>query len=415
MKRFIKRIKYQFRRGNIGKILKYLISPLFGYPIYLFSFIVPRKKSLWIFGSHSKFNGNSKYLFIYVNETQKDITPVWICSDKKTLHQVRQYGYKAYMKWSLKGLIYSLRGAWYIYSRYTTDINFWTTGRAKEFNLWHGIGLKRIGFNIKKSMSALSFNEKNIFNRIFLPYIFRRPTYLLSTSPFITEYLFVNAFRITKEQCVELGYPRNDMFFLNDNDYYDFVKKYGDKPTLELIPSFKKYDKVFLYVPTWRETRKSFIKDAFPDIKKLDKLLEEKNYLFIMKFHIETKTEEIVKQKLKNIVVLDSFIDVYTLFKDIDVLVTDYSSIYYDYILLNKEVLLYPFDKDEYINEGNGLIADYDEYTQGVRANNFTELCEIIEKDIDLKIPKYDWIRETFWANYDGNASKNITEFIKNV
>lgn len=396
-------------------LLKYLFSPVLGFPLYAVSFFIPRNKNKWAFGGHMGYNGNSKYLFIHVNKTQPDIHSLWICPDKTTLNFLREKGFSAYKRWSLKGIFHSLTAGRYFYTGYANDINFWTLGRAVDFNLWHGIGLKRVGFNIKNSMSAKTYNEKSIVNRIFLPFIFRRPKYVLSTSPFMSRDLLKDAFRVKQEQCIELGYPRTDMFFLPENEYREFLKAHESSVIPKTIAGFKAYDKVFLYTPTWRETRKSFLEDAFPDIKKLDDILQKKNYLMVMKLHYQTKIESILKQDLKNIIVLESSIDVYGLFRDIDVLITDYSSIYDDYLLSNKDVLLYPFDKEEYIKDGNGLIADYDDYKLGLQVHTFDAFCHAIESDADMSIPDYGWLRKQFWADYKGNASEKIVKFVKNV
>lgn len=409
----IKRIKYILQRQSIGNLLVIFFSPIFGYLLYGFSFLTPRIKNIWIFGTYADFTDNSKYLFIHVAENEPDIKAIWISGKRETVKKIKK-NYTAYYKWSVKGLYYSLIGKWYIYSRYATDINFWTLGRAKQFNLWHGIGLKRTGFNMINSMSAKTHNPKSLTSRFFLPHIFRRPTYMLSSSPFITKNAFSKAFRLNQDQCVELGYPRNDMFFLEKEKYLEFISKHEGKYILDLQNEFKKYDKVFLYMPTWRETNNDFISDAFPDISKLDKVLQDKNYLFVMKLHFQTKVTKIFDIEPRNIKVLNPYNDIYSLFPFTDVLVTDYSSVYYDYLLLRKEILLYVFDEKEYLSDGNGFFADFNKYTPGVRASNFIEFIDFIETDKSLKVTEENWAVNEFWIDYKGNSSAEISNFIKN-
>ena len=122
-----------------------LLLPL-KYLLLLISFLFPRNKKIWCFGT--VFVGNAKYLFIHMNENNKEIRCIWI-ADNVDSKLVKTKGYEAYSRWSFKGIWYSLRGGVYVFNSYPNNVNLYTSGGAKFVNLYHGIALKCIDRQIK--------------------------------------------------------------------------------------------------------------------------------------------------------------------------------------------------------------------------------------------------------------------------
>lgn len=87
---------------------------------------------------------------------------------------------------------------------------------------------------------------------------------------------------------------------------------------------------------------------------------------------------------------MDKRLDIYPLLPFVDVLITDYSSIYYDFLLLNKGILLYPFDKERFIENSNDLAFDYDEYTLRKRVYSMTDFLSVIASNDVLEIDDRD-------------------------
>lgn len=95
---------------------------------------------------------------------------------------------------------------------------------------------------------------------------------------------------------------------------------------------------------------------------------------------------------------MDKDIDIYPLLSSTDVLITDYSSIYYDYILLhNKEVIFYTFDINEYLSECRDFVIDFKTVTPGIHIKNFGELYKIIEENISCPFNDKERIIDIFW------------------
>ena len=127
------------------KILLYT----FCYILYPFSFLFVRNKRKYAFGSFAgRFNDNAKYFFIYTCQHCSDINAAWISSSMATVRLVRSLGFKAYHLASPQGVWHSLTSKYWFFNSYTSDIFYSFSGGAVCVNLWHGVGLKRIEYNI---------------------------------------------------------------------------------------------------------------------------------------------------------------------------------------------------------------------------------------------------------------------------
>lgn len=397
--------KSLFENRSFTWLLRKNWTLVYGYPLLWFSKLTPRSKNKWAFGSNIGFTGNSKYFFLFCIGLKPAC--IWIASDKQTAKQLSAHGYKSYYKWSLYGIYHSLTASVYICSDQLTDINYWTSGRVKYINLWHGVGIKNIMFkqSSKQSNSFIkeAFNEKNLLSRIYSPYFFRRPDLFLSTSPLMTAH-FSECFKIDTSSCFECIYPRCELLFWDKEKLKQFISDIEDRSTYQLVETISSYKKVYIYMPTWRDLKTDFLSDSEIDFIQLNKILEEKSYLLLLKLHPLTKINKEELISLPNIMLLNNDIDIYPLLPFTDVLITDYSSIYYDYLLMkDKNILLFPFDYHEYITKDRDFAFDFDEYTPGRRAMNFEELLSNIREDTSLEFAEREWVFNQFW-NYKNST-----------
>lgn len=395
------------RRRGIKETFLKNVEILLGYPLYLLSFLCFRDSNKWVVGSENGFVGNCKFFLLDENIKSIDKEIYWISSSKKDLERIRKAYSKVYYRWSLKGVYHSLTAKVYIYSHYPSDINFWTSGGAKTVNLWHGVGIKNIEFKTSVGNAGRIFNEKNILTRIYLPHLFRRPDLMLSTSPMMTKH-FSECFRIAEQNCVEDMYPRCKPFFWSPAKLRMFIYKYEDSSVKDLFENIQNYALTYLYMPTWREDRSDFITNSGIDFDILNRVLQEKCALFLLKLHPATNLS-IDISVYSNILIVDKNIDIYSVLPITDILITDYSSIYYDYILMKKKgVLLFPFDYSNYISQDRDLAFDFDIYTPGNRAYTFEELLKFIENDNSSLFEKREWIIEQFWGDTATSVNRDI-------
>lgn len=370
---------------------------LLGYLLYPVSFLIPRKKTKWAFGSsRGAFNDNAKYLYIYVKENRPEVDAVWISESKQTVEKIRSIGLKSYYIGSLKGIWHALRSKYWFFNSYTSDILFFASGNAVCINLWHGVGLKKIEFSISSGKLANLYKKKSFKEVFYHPQVFRRPDYFISTTNF-QSVKFAEAFRIKLSQCLNIGYSRNTVLLMDELQRLEFIQKYENRDTLKLIDRMKMYDKIYIYMPTWRDSQRDIFLENI-DLFLLDELMKDKNSLFIAKPHSNTKIDIEFFSSFSNVLLLDSKTDVYGVLPYIDVLITDYSSVLYDFILMNnKDVILYLYDINEYINDRDFNYSFYENIV-GKEVFNFSELIDCLKnEDYKINETKRSEILTKFW------------------
>ena len=375
------------------KTLAYIIC----YLIYPFSFLVPRSAKRLAFGSYrGGFSDNSKYLFIYALEHYRNLDCCWLSINRKTVKYVRSLGLPAYWVLSPKGAWKALRAKYWFVNSYSSDIMYCLSGNATVINLWHGVGLKRCEFNINQGPLADRFVKKTFKERFYHPESFKRPDYLISSSSFQSA-MFASAFRIPKERCLELGYPRNGILQKSKEQVRTFVAKYEPKETLRLIHKMEHFEKVYIYMPTWRDSQRDVFVQQF-DLQALNDILVQQKALMLLKPHPNTRTESI--QGYSNIFLVNATTDVYGLLPFTDVLITDYSSILYDYLFLpGKETILFLYDYEEYVRDRD-FYYPFDENVVGKKVSTFEQFLQVLAS-YDYVSPQMQKqaILQKFWGD----------------
>lgn len=377
---------------EIKKQLARLLLP-FKYILLLISYLFPRNKKIWCFGD--LFMSNSKYLFIHMNEKEKDIRCIWI-SYKSDNQFIKSLGYETYRRWSVKGIWYCLIGGVYVYNSYPDNVNLYTTGRAKLVNLWHGIPLKCIDRQIKVGPMVKIFQSKGLINELRYLNFRLSPDVILSTSPEVTKQ-FAEAFDVDKDHFVEGLYPRCIFFYEELENVESFIKKYEDGKAIQLVQHIKQYDYTYIYMPTFRDTGDDFIANSGFDFDKINELMKENNRLFIMKLHPDSIFQ--FRDDYSNIVLIDKDIDIYPILPFTDCLITDFSSVYFDYLIMEgKQIILFIPDFKDYTSKNRELLYPYDTVMRGSHAKNFNEFITLLSiKDPYFEVDGIGEIRKLFW------------------
>lgn len=367
------------------KIVLFLVKSL-ALILYMISHLFPRNKKRWVFGEPHGFNNNSKYLFLDILESHPEIDAAWI-GDAKTVKMLKEKRLTAYERWSLRGLYYCMTSKVYVVSWTTGDINFYLSGGASIVNLWHGTPLKKCRWLVDTYIRREGGNAIHRFlNRVYVPVLYYGKVILNSPSSFYTD-IFMDMFRVNRKYVIEDIYPRNRFMMKSKNEIISFLERYGYNDDLSLIKKLAVYERIILYAPTFRDSGKDFVAYSGLDFVELDRKLANYNYYFIVKLHPATNCDRTRFQGLKNILFLSNKYDLYPLMPFTDLLISDYSSILFDYMLLDKKVIAFTFDYMEYVKECRELICDIKEGLDGIPlVNNAKELVDMILGD-ENKIP----------------------------
>lgn len=396
------------------KKMKYLIHALL-YIIYFFSGLFKRNKKLWIIASFTgNYDENPKYLHLNrkIIENEYNIKIIWIFNSKKSFNNYKIED-SCYL-YSFKGLYLALTAKYYLINSYVSDISFWLSKGAKIINLWHGIPLKKVEYDIINGPLRNHYHVNSKLEQLIrflnVPHKVRGCDYIIAQSAFVAKILST-AFKVSHHNILETGYAR-DYPLLNDKDIsINLIKQYEEKDIVQLLKEFNNFDSVVMYIPTWRDDNESFILEALPNLKELNKTCKKYNILFIIKLHHNSKLPEIHNYSFENIKFISKRIDIYPFLRLIDLLITDYSSVLFDYLLLNKPALFYIYDFENYSKQRN-FYEDIKDILYGRIAYNFEELLKAL---IELKSIKNNSNTSTVKTKYLSNTNFDFGKIYKAV
>ncbi|WP_407392023.1 CDP-glycerol glycerophosphotransferase family protein [Methanobrevibacter sp.] len=344
------------------------------------------------------YSDSPKYLYEYLYNTYGDkFEYVWVINDKNVKipgnpKKVKRFSLEFYKE-------VAEAKYWVINGRQAARL------KKREdqviVSTWHGTPLKRLGLDIG--------NVHTMNPKIKQSYISvgRTWDYLISPNPYTTEIL-KSAFAY-EGQILETGYPRNDILYNADENQINQIKK-----DLKL-PEDKK---IILYAPTWRD-------DEYIDVGKinfelkleLDKLMEalSDEYIVLVRTHYFI-ANNLDLSKYKGFAFdVSSYNDIAELYLISDILITDYSSVFFDFANLKRPILFYTYDLEKYENVLRGFYIDIHTEVPGPLLKTTEEVIENIKNIEELKeeyADRYDEFYERFCGIEDGNASKRISDIV---
>ncbi len=182
----------------------------------------------------------------------------------------------------------------------------------------------------------------------------------------------------------------------------------------ELVKFRKMGGKTIFFMPTFRDTGGGPFENGAIDMMRMSEFCKKNNLMFVCKFHPYLTLGNVTLPD--NIRLVDSKSDAYPLLPLCDLLLTDYSSVYFDFLLVDNPMVFYPYDLKEYISKNRELLFDYDSMTPGKKVMTEDELYtafeDIMLKNIDDFVDVRQKLRDLSFSNADGQAAKRLGEHI---
>jgi CDP-glycerol glycerophosphotransferase (TagB/SpsB family) len=290
---------------------------------------------------------HTKFLF-EIAEKDDSLDAYWITSNLEVYNSLKFENRKVLLSFSLKGIYIQLTSYVFLCTVNSNDFYFPCITRRNIFiQLWHGAPLKKIGFDVDYT------HLQKIVNRIRSFFI---DNYDYVISPDIKfDSSFMTAMGVEKSQIIRSDYPRCDSFNIPSN----LVEEVREKL------SIKSNEKFLFYLPTHRNEGEDIqqILIVYENFNKNNNILKEYDLKIIIKLHpYDMKYRGLFKDGCSNVQLLseDLRYDLYQILAASDALITDYSSVMFEYELLNKKIFYFVPDLVDYSINLRGLYFPYE-------------------------------------------------------
>jgi len=371
--------------------------------IFLVATKLPVRKKTIVFESFlgKQFSDNPKALYEYIKKHYPDYTLYWSFDrqyrknfEGKNLNSLPRFG----IKWIF---VMARANYWITNSR----LPLWLPKSKNTIYVqtWHGTPLKKLGLDMDEVHMPGTDTEsyKSDFKTEASKW-----NYLISPNAYSTQ-IFKRAFDFRKT-VIESGYPRNDILYTHNNE----------QSILEIkaklnIPLDKK---VILYAPTWRDDdyyRVGQYKFTLQlDLNKLQNKLGD-DYVVLLRMHYLVAEKLELSGHEDFVYDFSTYNDINELYLVSDLLITDYSSVFFDYANLKRPTIFYVYDLDDYRDRLRGFYFDLEAKAPGPLVKTTDEVISVVkraEQHDFIPAKKVGLFYDEFCYLDDGQASKRVAE-----
>ncbi|MDR4982208.1 teichoic acid biosynthesis protein F [Bacillus cereus] len=364
---------------------------------------LPMNEKTIVFESFAgkSYSCNPRYIYEYLVNSNQDFNFVWIFNelDKDILgnaKKVKRFSWKYY---------YCLATSKYWVTNTRMPNNLSKRKETIYLQTWHGTPLKKLAADMKEVHMPGTTTEKykkNFYNES------RNWDYLVSPNKYSTE-IFKRAFKYDQE-ILEFGYPRNDILCGNERKRKERANRIKSRIG---IPKDKK---VILYAPTWRDDE-FYEKGKYRFELKLNlKEMQERfgdQYVIVLRMHYLVADHINIEGMEKFVYELSKYEDIAELYLISDILITDYSSVFFDYANLRRPILFFTYDISKYRSILRGFYMDFEKEAPGPLLETSDQVINAISNIEGIEME----YKETFNRFYNkfchldtGRAAKRISE-----
>jgi len=367
---------------------------------------LPKKKKLMVFESfHAKqFSDSPRSIYEYMKENHPDYRLLWSV-DKSAIHLFESFNVPYIQRFTFEWFWTFPRAEYWVNN---VRLPRWMPKPSGTVYLqtWHGTPLKKLGLDIEEIHMP---NTKTDSYKKNFALESEKWDYLVSPNPYSTE-IFKRAFHYNGE-VIESGYPRNDLLTNHSDTLISSLKK-------DLGIAEDK--KVMLYAPTWRDNefyQKGKYKFEFQfDLENWIKefgdewvLLSRMHYLVAENFDFSAYEGVVYDVSL--------YPDIRDLYLASDLLITDYSSVFFDYAILNRPIIFFMYDLENYRDQLRGFYIDIEKDAPGPIVQTEKELFQAIRAMSDSNVQlssTFSEFKNRFSSLEDGKATERVVNtFLK--
>lgn len=346
------------------------------------------------------YSDSPKYIYEYLAKNYPDEYQfVWVVAKRTKI----PYKAKTVKRFSLRYFYYMAKAGYFVFNVRQPN---WFIKRdgVKFLETWHGTPLKKLAFDQEEVTSASPMYKKNTYIGS------RNWDYLIAPNKFSSD-IFKQCFMFDKTM-LETGYPRNDILYSKGEEKDRLVHEIKDELGLP------KDKKVILYAPTWRDDE--FYGSGqykFTLELDLDRLKKEfgDEYVIVLRTHYYV-VDALDLTPYKGFVYNGSvYNDIARLYLISDVLITDYSSVFFDYANLRRPMIFFMYDLEKYRGTLRGFYFDAEAELPGPILQTNDEMVDAIRHldqiEVDYK-EKYDAFYDKYCAWEDGTSTEKVVKAV---
>lgn len=393
------------RRDEIRMLAKVLTSRA-ACKLYLYRRLFIRmriKKNRVVFESFlgKGYSDSPKYIFEYLNQNMPGkYQCIWILNKKHDL----PYPAKCIRRYSFRYFYYIATAKYFVFnSRQSRD------HRKREGSVlletWHGTPLKKLVFDMDEVTASAPLSKRDAYQQA------RDWDYLIAPNRFCSQ-IFRRCFQY-EGRLLETGYPRNDILHLGEGERQRKEREVRERLG---IPGDKK---VILYAPTWRDDEfYAQGKHSFTLKLELEKLQAGlgTGYVLLLRTHYYVASHLELSGGYRDFVYnVSDYDDIAELYLISDILITDYSSVFFDYANLRRPMLFFTYDLEKYRDILRGFYIDLEEELPGPMLFSTDEIIDAIRDLPQISAEyreKYRLFCEKYCGWEDGKASQRVVEAV---
>lgn len=351
--------------------------------------LIPKKKNLLLFTSWfgERYTDNTKYLYEYLlDKPELGLDICWSTVNKEIYNKLIKEGKPVVLRHSIKGMIKQIRARMLFSTVQYQDFNIFLLSNCTLIDLGHGYAFKDPG---ESFTSDKSIKRERLILKAIDYYSLYVSTSIMKINPYEN-----NSILMKKLYC---DFVRNDI-------YYDKKLREGKNIIVEKLK--EPHKRAIVYMPTHRsDGEKPMNLSTIMDFDTIQNICEKNNSVFIIKKHYYHKNEFENLDNYPNIFDITNIsdIDSQVLLFQTDILISDYSAAFIEYLLLDRPIILYHYDIDSFILEERSFIFSFDEINIAPMPRTQIELSAAIEDAITSKVDKYTDNRNKFRKLYFDN------------
>lgn len=344
------------------------------------------------------YSGSPKYIYEYLAKNYPgEYKFIWVINKKTNI----PYPHKKIKRFSIRYYYYLARCKYDVFNGRQPE---WMVKREDNVFLetWHGTPLKKLVFDIDDISSATPKYKQQVYKQS------RIWDYLIAPNAFSSE-TFRRCFMFEKE-ILETGYPRNDLLHSPNKD--EIALQIRDRVG---IPKNKK---TILYAPTWRDDE-FYAKGQYKFQLQLDiGLMKEQlgeEYVLLLRTHYFIADSIDVSEYGGFAYNVSKYDDITELYLISDILITDYSSVFFDYANLKRPMLFFTYDLEKYRDTLRGFYFDIEREVPGPLLYTTEEVIDAI-KNIEKVSCEFNQRYEQFYQRFceweDGHAAEKVVKSV---